>query len=391
MEDSTVIKERILLVHNFYQIGGGEHTVYENERRLLIEHGHHLITYTRDNSELNHSIVKKILLPITVVFSIKTYNEVKKIIKKEHIDIVHCHNTFPLISPAVYYAAWKCKVPVIQTVHNFRFICPNGVFFRDNHTCEDCLIHGLGQSIKNSCYRNSKLQTIVLVNMLKIHRWLGTYKRLNYIFLTDFNRSKFTNLLGDHLRDQFTKPNFEFIDLPEADEERDGSFVYIGRLDKNKGIDFLVDNWTIDRELYVFGNGALEDYVTDKCKENKHIHLMGFRPQTEVWRYLKRATALIFSTDLYEGFPMSLIESFALGTPVLCTDIGNGADIVKKESAGTVYIRRNKESFFEALGRIENNFQEYSINAKNAYYNHYIPEVNYKQLMSIYGAIKSEG
>lgn len=391
MKDSTVKKERILLVHNFYQIGGGEHTVYENERRLLVEHGHHLITYTRDNSELKSSILKKLFLPITVVFSLKTYNEVKRIIKREHIDIVHCHNTFPLISPAVYYAAWKCRIPVVQTVHNFRFICPNGVFFRDNHACEDCLIHGLGQSIKHSCYRNSKLQTIVLVNMLKIHRWLGTYKRLNYIFLTDFNRSKFGNLLGDHLNNQFTKPNFEFIDIPDADEERDGSYIFIGRLDKNKGIDFLVDNWTIDRELYIFGNGSLENYVTVKCKENKHIHLMGFQPQTDVWKYLRRATALIFSTDLYEGFPMSLIESFALGTPVLCTDIGNGADIVKKENAGTVYIRRNNESFIEALNSIEHNFQEYSINAKNAYLNHYTPEVNYEQLMSIYGAIKSEG
>lgn len=387
-KNNVASKERVLMVHNFYQIGGGEHTVFENEVRLLKEHGHEVITYTRDNAEINKSQIKKLFLPFTTVFSLKTYREVKRIIRSQKVDLLHCHNTFPLISPSVYYAAWKCRVPVIQTVHNFRFICPNGVFFRENKTCEDCLKNGLKCGIKNACYRGSKIQTIVLVNMLRIHRLLGTYKKLHCIFLTDFNREKFRDLLGDELDEQFIKPNFEYIDLPEEIEMRDGSYVFIGRLDKNKGIDFIVDNWGTDRELYIFGNGELEEYVMGACSKNNRLHYMGFQPQSIIWNYLGKATAMLFPTDLYEGFPMTLIESFALGTPVICTDIGNGADIVKKEDAGVAFKRRSTEALSEAIQEVEKNFDRYSSNAKSAYEMHYTPESNYRQLMSIYKAVE---
>jgi len=201
-------KEKVLLVHNFYQIGGGEHTVFENEKKLLEENGHNVICYTRDNSELKSSILKKILLPFTTIFSVKTYFEVKKLLKSEQIDIVHCHNTFPMISPAVYYAAKSCDIPVVQTIHNFRFLCPNALFYRDGNVCEDCLKCGLKTAIKYGCYRNSKIQTAVVSAMLLVHRKLDTYKKINYIFLTEFNKEKFKCLLGDYTDKQFVKPNF---------------------------------------------------------------------------------------------------------------------------------------------------------------------------------------
>ena len=157
-------KERVLLVHNYYQIGGGEHTVFENEKRMLKEHGHDVAEYTRDNAELNHSILKKLLLPFTTVFSFRTYREIRRMINAKGIDIVHCHNTFPLISPSVYYAARRCGVPLVQTVHNFRFICANGVLSREGRPCEACVKNGLECALSNRCYRNSWLQTLVLVN-----------------------------------------------------------------------------------------------------------------------------------------------------------------------------------------------------------------------------------
>ena len=126
------MKKKILMVHNYYQIGGGEHTVYENELNLLKKNGHEVIEYTRKNSELKKSKIKLLLSPLTTIWSLRTYLEVKEIIKREKIDIVHCHNTFPLISPSVYYASIKCNVPVIQTIHNFRFVCPGGLLFKNN-------------------------------------------------------------------------------------------------------------------------------------------------------------------------------------------------------------------------------------------------------------------
>lgn len=381
-------KERVLMVHNFYQIGGGEHTVFENEQRLLRENGHFVKAYTRDNKELNKCLWKKILLPFSAVFSFKTYREVKKIIRSNQIDVVHCHNTFPLISPSVYYAAWKCGIPVIQTIHNFRLLCANGIFLRDGEICEECLTRGLKCGIKHKCYRDSKIQTIVLVNMLRIHRKLGTYKKVNYIFLTDFNKSKFKSLLGETLDKQFIKPNFEYIVAQNNTGSRDGSYVFAGRLVKNKGIDFLVDNWTLKKDLYIFGGGELEEYVLSACKKNPFLHFMGFQPHEIVCDYLGRAEALLFPSDWYEGFPMVLIESFAFGTPVICSDIGNGANIVVKENAGVAYPKRDREGFFQAIREVNERFDYYSSNAQEAFNSRYVPECNYQQLKKIYEAVE---
>lgn len=384
-------KERVLMVHNFYQIGGGEHTVFENEKKLLVENGHYLVEYTRDNAELNGSKLKKLLLPLSAAFSIKTYREVRKIVKQEKIDIVHCHNTFPLISPSVYYAAWSCRVPVVQTIHNFRFLCPNGVFFTNGKVCEECLHKSLLCGIKKGCYRESKVQTIVVANMLCIHRLLGTYKKLRYIFLTDFNRKKFHKLLGNKVKYEFIKPNFEYIDIPENNCKRENFYVFIGRLEENKGISFLIDVWkNIDRDIYIFGDGTYKDAVVKASENNPHIHYMGFMPQSEIFEYMQKAKAMLFPSELYEGFPMTLIEAFSLGTPVICTDIGNGADIVKKSKAGVAFRLNDGDAFKKAMSAIENNFEQYSQNAKSAYEKNYTPKENYKQLKSIYGTVIRE-
>lgn len=209
-------KKHILMVHNYYQISGGEDTVVSNEKRMLEEHGHEVTLYTRDNSEINKlSKIEKLCLSFTTVFNIRTYREVKRLIKKEHIDIVHVHNTLNLISPSVYYAALSCKVPVVQTVHNFRLLCPGATFYRDGHICEDCVEKGLWCAVKHRCYRESRLQTIACVINTKVHRMTGVYRKINYICLTEFNKEKLLllNSRGKRIinpKKVFVKPNFTF-------------------------------------------------------------------------------------------------------------------------------------------------------------------------------------
>ena len=187
---------RILQVHNFYQIPGGEDVVVRNEKRLLEEHGHRVYTYYRTNKELSErGIAGKLLLPFTAVYSLRTVREVKRLIREHRIDIVHVHNTLTMVSPSVFYAAFQCNVPVVQTLHNFRMLCPAGSFFRDNVICEECVSGGLKCAVRHKCYRNSKLQTIVSTMILKIHRMLGTYRRVNFICLTEFNKEKLLSSL----------------------------------------------------------------------------------------------------------------------------------------------------------------------------------------------------
>lgn len=387
-------KEKVLLVHNFYQIGGGEHTVYENEKRMLCENGHAVVCYTRDNSELKSSVFKKLLLPFTTVFSPRTYFEVKRLIKTENIEIVHCHNTFPLISPAVYYAALHCKVPVVQTVHNFRFLCPNGLFYRGGRICEDCLKSGLLTAVKHGCYRNSRVQTAVVVMMLKVHRALGTYGKINYIFLTQFNREKFRALPGFSEDRSFIKPNFEYVDLQPAEPEEidHNKYVFVGRLDGYKGIGFLLEAWkrTGCKQLYIYGDGELAPAVKAAAKENPNIHFMGFQPVQKVWQELRTCEAMVLCSELYETFGLTVLESFAAGAPVVCSDIGNPGDIVCKAEGGLLYETHNLEDFLDKLEKISQNREKYSKNALKAYEGKYTPEANYAQLKKIYEEVTKD-
>lgn len=202
-------KQNILVVHNYYQIPGGEDTVVANEKKMLEEHGHKVILYSRNNSELNQmSKLRKLLLPVTTVFNPRTYKDIKRIIKKEKIEIVHAHNTLNLISPSVYYAARAMKVPMVQTVHNSRLLCPGATFYRDGHICEDCVEHGLKCALKHGCYRGSKIQTLACVISTWFHRMTGIYGKNNYICLTEFNKSKLLELKQIKPEKVFVKPNF---------------------------------------------------------------------------------------------------------------------------------------------------------------------------------------
>ena len=204
-------KAKILMVHNYYQLAGGEDTVVENEKKLLEDNGHEVILYFRHNAEIKQmNILQKFLLPINSIFNIKTYWDIKRILKEESIDIVHVHNTLHLISPAVYYAAVKCDVPVVQTIHNFRFLCPNGIFYRDGHICEECVSKGLKCAVKNKCYRDSRLQTAICVISMWLHRHTGILGKINYICLTEFNKEKILQLKYIDSSKVYVKPNFSF-------------------------------------------------------------------------------------------------------------------------------------------------------------------------------------
>ena len=212
---------------------------------MLEKHGHKVTLYSRNNAELKKMPrLRKIFLPITTVFNPRTYRDIKKLIKQENIEVVHVHNTLNLVSPAVYYAARRMKVPVVQTIHNFRLLCPGATFYRDGHICEDCVEHGLKCAVRHSCYRKSKIQTLACVLSTAFHRMTGIYGKINYICLTDFNKQKLLGLKQIKSERVFVKPNFvecknEFI--PEKD--RKNQFVFVGRLDKLKGIDLLFEAW----------------------------------------------------------------------------------------------------------------------------------------------------
>ncbi|MCD8345844.1 MAG: glycosyltransferase family 4 protein [Oscillospiraceae bacterium] len=385
-------KYKILLVHNYYQIPGGEDTVVANEKKLLEDHGHEVILYTRNNSELKTmSKAKKLLLPLTTVFNPKTYREVKKIIKEQHIDIVHVHNTLNLVSPSVYYAAFSCKVPVVQTIHNFRLLCPGATFYRDGHICEDCVEHGLGCAVKHSCYRGSKLQTLMCVITTKIHRALGTYGKLNYICLTEFNKQKLLQLKQIKPERVFVKPNFvEASGDIITFENRPDQFIYVGRLDELKGIKILFEAWMQMGErapkLIVCGTGPLENWRNSFMKDNLdvNIEMKGFVPNTEAKKLIANSKALILPTQWYEGFPMTILEAYSVGTLVIGSDIGNVGDLIEEGVTGYKFKSDSASSLVDVIQKCNFDICE---SVKKVYEDQYSSEENISQLEAIYDRV----
>ena len=380
--------KKVLIVHNYYQIPGGEDTVVANEKKMLEDHGHEVVLYTRNNSELNNlKKWQKVLLPISTVFNYQTYKEIKKIIKKESIDIVHVHNTLNMISSSVYYAAFACKVPVVQTVHNFRLLCPGATFYRDGHVCEDCLENGLMCAVKHSCYRGSKVQTLACVVSTWIHRMIGTYGKLNYICLTEFNKDKFLNLKQIKKDKVFVKPNFvESAKQVIPQSERKDRFIYVGRLEEIKGVEVLLKAWKYlgedAPELLMCGKGPLEDW----CKNiiSKHnlntVQMLGFVPNDEVKKMISNSKALILPTQVYEGFPMTIAEAYACGTPVIGSDLGNTGSLIEDGVSGWKFDYTSPEALAECVQKMETwnqNFPE-KIRTK------YSMEENYRELWQIY-------
>ena len=385
----TETKQKILIVHNYYQIPGGEDTVVANEKKMLEDHGHQVALYTRHNSEMKtFSKIQKLLLPFSTIFSLKTYREVKALIKKEKIDAVHVHNTLNLISPSVYYAAFHCKVPVVQTIHNFRLLCPGAAFYRDGHICEDCVRKGLMCAVKYSCYRGSRLQTLACVISTGLQRILGTYGRLNYICLTEFNKNKLLQLKQMKEENIYVKPNFvEASTKIMSYEERKEQFVYAGRLDSLKGIDVLLKAWEMfeakEEKLIICGTGPEESWCKKYVEEHhlKNVELKGFVENTEVKKIIGESKALILPTRWYEGFPMTIVESYSVGTPVVASDLGNAGSLVEEGKSGLKFQTDSPESLCETLKKTKT-FK----GLDEDYINRYSEESNYEQLRNIYEA-----
>lgn len=383
----------VLIVHNYYQLYGGEDSVVKNEKSMLETHGHNVVFYSRNNLEIKGlNLINKLKLPLDLIFNFNSFITVKKIIRDNKIDIVHVHNIFGMISPSVYYAACSCNVPVIQTLHNFRILCLGAAFYRDGHICEDCVEKGLMCAVKHNCYRTSKIQTFACALSAYFHRMTGIYKKINYICLTDFNKQKLIGFKQIRERNVYVKPNFIKGDIEIVPaEKRTRQFIFAGRLEKLKGIDILLKAWEelgmSAPKLIIFGTGSMEDWCREFIEENSiNAEMKGFVSSTEIIGVIAKSKALILPTRWYEGFPMSIIEAYSVGTPVICPDMGNCGNIVSEGKTGCKFEPESVSGLIQAIRRI-GEYDDIYKSTKKEYSEKYTEVINYNCLMEIYSDI----
>lgn len=381
---SAQLKERVLVVHNAYQQRGGEDSVVDAEVALLESKGHRVERYVRHNSEIGE--VSSAALMAQTFWSRQTEADMDEVLAGFRPDVIHVHNTFPLISPALYWVAHRHRIPVIQTLHNFRLLCPQAMFLRHGKICEDCLGTIPWRGAMRGCYRDSVAHTSVLAGMLTVHRMLGSYanKVTRYIALNEFCREKFIEG-GLPARRISVKPNFIDLQGVDAPTEQRAGGLFVGRLSPEKGIQALLQ--AMDQlpaiRLKVIGTGPDQAMLA----QHPAIIALGAVKQDEVLSEMRRSAWLVIPSIWYENFPRTLVEAFACGLPVIASRIGALADLVDEGVTGLLFNPGDPSDMAAKMSWAEGHPDAMRVMGKNArkkYEEFYTPDTNYQQLMAIY-------
>jgi glycosyltransferase involved in cell wall biosynthesis len=380
---------KILTVHNKYKIRGGEDESRESEDALLAARGHVVRELVYDNTGINGLNV--IQAGFRATWSRTAYRDVQREIKAWRPDILDVHNFFPLASPSVHYAARDCGIPVVQTLHNFRLLCPAGIFFRSGHVCEDCVGRRLPiPAVVRGCYHGKPLHTAAVGTMLGVHRAMGTWRKKVSLFIavSEFAKQKFVNNGVIPESRIVVKPNF-VQNVPVTGCGGD-DFLYVGRLTEEKGIATMIralESTNLQANLNIVGEGPMRAEVEAAAGRDSRIRYLGRKPQLEVLELMAKARCVIFPSEWYETFGRVAAESFACGTPVIASRLGAIAEVVDEGRTGFQFQPGDSQD----LARVMNDACSFPeklatmrIEARREYELKYTPERNYSLMMAAY-------
>jgi glycosyltransferase involved in cell wall biosynthesis len=380
---------KILVAHNFYQQPGGEDHSFAAEVALLQSHGHEVIQHRVHNDSIDG--MNRLRLASRTIWNQSSYRDVQKMIRTHRPQIVHFNNTFPLISPAAYYAARAERVGVVQTLHNFRLLCPNALFFRDGRVCEDCLGRLIPwPAILHKCYRGSRSASTAVASMLAVHRVLGTWQKSVevYIALTEFSRQKF--IAGGLPRAKIVvKPHFVHPDPGPGGGTGDYG-LFVGRLSEEKGLQTILGAWRNlngSVPLKIVGDGPMAATLKEVAAKNRSLQWLGYRSAVALDALMGEAMFLVCPSQCYETFGRVIIEAFAKGTPVVASNLGAMAELVDEGRTGLLFEPGNSIDLGLKVRRLAANplqLARMRQAARQEYELKYTAESNYSTLMGIY-------
>lgn len=392
---------KIMLCHNYYQIPGGEDEVFHSERAMLEEHGHQVEIYTRHNDEIAKLPNWKVAAQ--TLWSRQTVSDLRDRLKTFQPDLLHCTNTFPLISPSVHSLAKRLGIRTVQSVHNYRFACMGGMCEREGSLCTKCVGKSIPiAGIRHRCYRDSLLGSGVVGAYLVGHRWLGTWRRKvdRFILLSRSMKDVWDSagMPGDKVS---VKPNF-VKDDPGFSSTGNLDVVFAGRLAPEKGLSVLLDAWKKIKQdqqsltgcLRIFGDGPLRKLVEEAARNTEGIIYEGWTPLNKVMQAMKESRCVVVPTVSYEPFGLVVIQAFAGGTPVIASDRGTLSELVQSGMTGFRFEPGKADSLAAEIKRcFELSATEYEsmrTNARLQYENNYTRQANYQRLMEIYEATLNE-
>lgn len=379
--------KNLVLVHNYYQEPGGEDRVFEAEAGLLESRGHKVTRYIVHNDAIKS--MSSIATAGRTMWNNHTYRQLRQLIRRENPSIVHFHNTFPLVSPAGYYAAQAEGVAVVQTLHNYRLLCPNALLFRNRQVCESCIDKRFKwPSIVHRCYRHSRLASATSATMNFVHDVAGTWHRKidQFIALTEFSRSKF--ILGGLDENEIAvKPNF--VADPgtvRSPENRLAKGLYVGRLSEEKGIDLMLDAWAdIAVPLQILGDGPLAGKIRKRVHPS--INYLGAKDHDSVLNEMKRCSFLVFPSECYENMSLSILEALASGLPVIASRSAANPELIQEGETGLLFNPGDKTDFAAKVQWAYANpdtLKRMGAKARTVYEERYTASTNYDLLTEVY-------
>lgn len=385
----TVPPRRVLIAHNAYRQRGGEDGVVAAESEMLRARGHEVELLLRHNDAVDASRAAGRARALRdCVWSPSGAAAMREAIERFRPDVVHVHNTLPLLSPAVYWAAAACGVPVVQTLHNFRLACPQAMFLRDGRLCRDCVGHVPLPAVLHGCYRGSRSQTFAVAAMLTTHRVLGTWTRKvrRYIALSRFCREQLiaAGLPPEKIR---VKPNFCTAPAPHPAPAPGAArpFLFVGRFVEEKGVLVLAEAMRSEPALEcdVLGDGPLRA----RLEGNPRLRLAGWQDAAQVSAHMSRARALLLPSITFEPFALVTVEAFAHGLPIIASGVGTPAEIIEHGRTGLLFEPGNAQDLAQKMRWALAHPQEMDrmgAAAREEHARHYSAQVNYEQLVDIY-------
>jgi glycosyltransferase involved in cell wall biosynthesis len=381
---------KVLMLHNRYLVPGGEDQSTAAEVALLTDYGHRVELLEQDNRDIES--LGKARTAVRTVWSSESHRRIYEKLRAGKFDVLHVQNFFPLWSPSVYYAASRCAVPVVQTLHNYRLMCVNSFLFRDNHVCEDCLGKTIPwPGILHGCYRNSRAGSAVVAGMIGVHKLMGTWanKVQVYIAVSEFAREKY--IAGGLAAERIVvKPNF--LHPSPAPGPGGGRYaLYAGRLSPEKGIATMLAAWKTAAEdpvpLKIVGEGPLKEMVIAASHETGSIEYAGSKSLNEVLDLMRSAEFLVFPSEWYETMGRTVMEAFASGTPVVASKLGAPSGMVVPGKTGFHFTPGDAVALRERVEWCSRNLQELHglrRNARAAFEEKYSGAANAEALLAIY-------
>ncbi len=387
---------RILLVHNRYRsaMPSGENRVVDQEGEALAAVGHKVRRFTRESDKISQwSLLKKASLPARTIWNWESFHDLKAVLGEYQPEVVHVHNTFPLLSAAVLHACRDAGVPVVATMHNYGLACANRAFFRDGAVCHDCANRRPVSAVLHGCFRDSRAATLPVAVAMTAHRRAWRSLVSAYILISASQRDL---LHGVGLPEDRVFVRYNLITrrdrLQTAPEPM---VVYAGRLDEIKGVRQLIAGWDRNREgagepglrLAIAGAGTLDGEVTAWASTRPSVVLTGALSSAECASLISRARAVLLPSAWEETFGLVAIEAMAVGVPPIAASHGSFPELITPGVDGTLFDPGDPAALGRAIADVERDPERYATygeQARKTYEQRFDPERNLEELLEIY-------